>query len=80
MLWPIYVILGTILSIILLRSIPDRLKKVISQVFNGPGPRGEFENVLPYDILVRALTQHKKDLARINERPIINGDEDKGIR
>lgn len=40
----------------------------------------ELKNVLSYGNLIRALMQDKEDLAKMNERPIINWDEDKGIR
>jgi hypothetical protein len=40
----------------------------------------ELQNVLSYGNLVRALKQDKKDLARMNERPIFNWNENKGIR
>jgi len=40
----------------------------------------ELKNVLSYGNLIRALMQDKDDLAKMNERPIINWDEDKGIR
>jgi len=40
----------------------------------------ELQNVLSYGNLVRALMQDKEDLARINERPVINWDENRGIR
>ena len=40
----------------------------------------ELKNVLSYGNLVRALMRDKEDLAKMNERPVINWDEDKGIR
>ena len=40
----------------------------------------ELKNVLSYGNLIRALMRDKEDLAKINERPVINWDEDKGIR
>ena len=63
----------------------DALDAAISKI---PGVRRlhqhplevELENVLSYRNLVRALIQDKEDLARMNGRPIINWDQDKGIR
>ena len=40
----------------------------------------ELENVLSYGNLIRALNRDKVDLARINEGPIFDWDEDKGAR
>ena len=40
----------------------------------------ELKNVLSYGNLIRALMRDKEDLAKMNERPVINWDEDKGIR
>lgn len=51
----------------------------LSRLFKHP-LEVELENVLSYGNLVRALNQDKNDLARINERPLFDWDEDKGIR
>ena len=37
----------------------------------------ELENVVSYGNLIRALNQDKKDLARINERPIFDWDDNR---